>query len=328
MSIVILLRDSLDQIIAVLYERKNERIRKARSWIVYLESLFAVLLPSIFSFQWRQTFIYFPISTPEIQSVRTNSGIILKALFFPGEVLPQNRNFSIHHYYSFSPTFSLQKGFLNGFILALPRSLNFLVRIRRYWLQGVPSGARATFGYRLGETIIMARTSNGLRTLWWTTLSPWALLLGYLITAFALWESSLSCWEYQYPFSGIPFTNLTSQDNRLSLHEIRQLEQPTMPRLLIAVLHLSYAWTEQRLFFGTFTSQTRDTQGFSSTFLYFSQDPVVAFLYRIGLFGGGLFFDLSSRRMVFGTSSWICLRLHYPRLEWKKRINNCSKHYK
>jgi hypothetical protein len=198
----------------------------------------------IFSFQWRKDFVHLPVFTPELHLARSNLGIFSAIPVFASDLFPKSINFPISIHID-SIVASFQTGLFNAFSLALPRSLSFLVTIRRYWLQGFGVGVRSMVGYRIGEVFLLRVVANGLRPLWWTTNSFFSLSFGILITRIILWES------FSYPNNFLFF----KKKERTSYRDTRTVVNSAFQsRYLFFVIfvHFVYSWTELGTFFWNF----------------------------------------------------------------------------
>jgi hypothetical protein len=196
MTILNVVRDHLGQIRPLLYQFKGlDTHNNISLWCDFLRSFFSLLetrilssLFYIFSFQWRKDFVHLPILVPEIQVAHSNLGIFSIIPTFTSDFFPKSINFFISIRID-SIFVSFQTGLFNAFSLLLPRSLSFLITVRRYWLQGFVVGIRSTVGYRRGEVFLLRVVANGLRPFWWTTNSFFSLSLGIFTTRVILWES-------------------------------------------------------------------------------------------------------------------------------------------
>jgi hypothetical protein len=274
----------------------------------------------IFSVQWRKDFVHLPILTPELHLARSNLGIFSAIPIFASDSFPKGINFPISiHIDSIVALF--QTGLFNAFSLALPRSLSFLVTIRRYWLQGFGVGVRRTVGYRRGEVFLLRRVANGLRPLWWTANSFFPLSLGMLITRIILWES------FSYP-NNFLFFKKKERTPYLKNRGIRIVVGSAFQSrylFFVILIHFLYSWTELGTFFGTFVNQISNIQGFSDNLLYSSYSYKVR--YRRGLFLGGLFFDFFFRIIVLVRIERAFLRFRHPPVEWKQSFHKLTSYF-
>jgi len=323
MSTLNVIRDHLSQIRPFFYQ--FERVDSDISlWCNFLRSFFSLFetivfssLFYVFSFQWRKDFVHLPTFVPELHLARSNLGIFSAIPVFASDLFPKSINFPIPIHID-SIVASFQTGLFNAFSLALPRSLSFLVTIRRYWLQGFRIGVRSTIGYRRGEVFLLRIVANGLRPLWWTTNSFFPLSLGIFITRIILWES------FSYPNNFLFFKKKERAFYPKNSGIQIVVNSAFQSRYLFFVIfvHFLYSWTELGTFFGTFVNQTFNIQRFSGNLLYSSYSYKVR--YRRGLFLGGLFFDFLFRIIVLIRIETVFSRFRYPPTEWKQSLHKLT----
>jgi hypothetical protein len=330
MSIIVFFRDSLNQIIPVLY-RNRELFEQDHIgfWKSFLQS-FAILLestlPSIFfylvSFQWRRELFYFPTIRPDLQIARADLGIFSATPIFPTDPFPISLNLPVSINIRI-PTLAFQHGFLSSFFLTFPASFFLIVHIRRYWVQGFVPGLICHVGYRAGETIILFIVAKAFRPLWLIIGSPYLLRFGWFLTRFILWESSLphDSFYSKSLFSNTQNRVFSAWFQSKNAKRIFEWFWQNQYLLFLFILHFLYAWSEQTTFFGSFISQALNSQSFSNTLFYFSQGSIVSFSYRTGLFFGGLFFDLCFGARSLIRIEQILLRLRCPPLDWKQKFH-------
>jgi hypothetical protein len=329
MSIIVVVRDYLDQIRPFFCQDKSFQ-NNVDLWSSFLKSFFVyfeAMLPSrflyVFSFQWRKDLVYIPICRPRIQITRSSFERASIAPLFCDDPVSKDLSFPIIVSTSFK-TAGFQNGFFNAFFLAFPRSLSFLVSIRRYWLQGFEVGLRSTIGYRRGETLLFISVINGFRPLWWRTSSPLPLSIGILGTCFILWESishkNFSYWKVEKVF----FISFQDGNTRKSVFkwffQYRYL-------FYVRFGHRSYAWIELGTLFRTFSGQAFDIQEFSNSFLNLLFNPKLFVSYGVGFFFGGLFFDFLFRIRAFISLKRFFLRFHCPPIEWKQKFHQITRYF-
>ena len=275
----------------------------------------------IFSFQWRKDFIHLLILVPEIQLARSDLGVFSVIPFFPSDLLPRNVHFSISISIDFI-FYSFQNGLFNSLFFVFPRSLSFLVILRRYWLQGFKVGTASTIGYRRGETFFLVRVANGFRPLWWTTNSFFSFSVGLFITGFILWES----FSYYMMYSHNLFSFKSRGKTSFLKNNIGQtvIISSFKSRYLFFVIftHFLYSYVESGTFFGTFINQTCNIREFFGNLLLFSYFSKIR--YGIGLFWGGLFFDFFFRIIAFVSFEMIFSKLRHPPTEWKQTFHKLT----
>jgi hypothetical protein len=327
MTILNVVRDHLGQIRPLLYQFKGLDIYNNISfWCNFLRSFFSLLetrilssLFYIFSFQWRKDFVHLLIFVPEIQVAHSNSGIFSTIPTFASDLFPKGINFPISIRID-SIFVSFQTGLFNAFSLSLPRSLSFLVTVRRYWLQGFAVGIRSTVGYRRGEVFLLRVVANGLRPFWWTTNSFFSLSLGIFTTRVILWES------FSYPNNFFFFKKqerTPSPKNTIgSIKTVINSAFQNRYLFFVRFVHFYYSWIELGTFFRTLANQTFNIQKFSDNFLHLSYSSKIR--YRRGLFLGGLFFDFLFRIIALVRLEKIFSRFRYPPTEWKLRFHKLT----
>ena len=299
-----------------------------RSFFVFFETIFPSSLIYIFSVQWWQDLVHFPIFRPEIQLIRSSLRIFSTIPFSPSDIFPKNISVFVVTNIDFI-TKIFQSGFFNAFFLTFPRSLSFLVTIRRYWLQGFKVGLRSTVGYRIGETFLLRRVTNGFRPLWWTVGSSFPLSVGFFITNLILWESfsyhNLLYWQPSF-FNWQRTISYIWKNKLRTVEGIIRYFFQNRYLFFVIFIHFSYAWTELGIFFRVFINQTCDIQDLSSDFSHFSYSSITFFSYRSGFFLGGLFFDLFFRIIVLIRLERFFLNFRFPLIEWKKKIHRLTRY--
>jgi hypothetical protein len=335
MSALNVIRDHLYQVGPFFYQFEESNIHNnisfwcdfLRSFSSFFETIVLSGLFYIFSFHWIKDFIHFPILTPETQLARFNLGAFSAIPLFPSDLFPKSVNFPILISVDSAIT-SFQSGFSNALFLTFPRSLSFLVTIRRYWLQGFGIGLRRTAGYRRGETLLLVRVVNGFAPLWWTTNSFSSLSIGLLITRFILWESFSYHEPYYYGFFSTTRREKISDALERNLENVKTIIVDSFRSrypFFIVFVHFFYSWTELGTFFGTFVNQTCTIREFPGDPLHFSYISEIG--YRIGLFLGGLFFDFCFRIVTLIRFERLFLKLHYPPTEWKRIIHKLTSYF-
>jgi hypothetical protein len=337
MSFVVIFRDYFDQIIPLVY-KTNEMSgnQHFRSWSIYLQSfcaLFETVLPSkilyFLSFQWATEFVQVQVLRPEIGRTRTNSRISSAVPIFPGDGFLGNLDLLVFNNTTF-PRIAFQGGFLNAFFLTVPGSIIFLVRIRRYWLQGFSAGFRSTLGHRRGETALLIALANGFAPISYYVGSPLLFRTSCLFTAFILWESFSHHRELKAkPLSfeeqeGIDFLKYGTQTLK---NKKRSFFSRSKNLLFIFVWHWFYALIGQRKLFGTFRNQALGPQSFIGQLSYFLREPKHLSNYAIGLFLGGLFFDLCYIIVVLKVTERLLLNLQYAPLDWNQAIHKWTRRF-
>ena len=198
MSIIVIVRDYLDKVKPIFY-RANElgETENVQFWrgfvpafVFFFETVISLVFSHFFSFQWRGGLVHVPVIRPELQIARTNSALFSTMPHFPGDIYLKDLSFLVPTNVRF-PTTSFQSGFINAIFLAIPRNLSTLVRIRHYFLNGVPSGLRSTIGYRRGQTIFLFRIVGGHAPLWWGISPSFRVVVSCLFVFFFLQQSFL-----------------------------------------------------------------------------------------------------------------------------------------
>jgi hypothetical protein len=327
MNFVVIVRDYFDQIRPLFYQT-NEFVKQyeTKAYIDFFRSflvLFEIKIPSrIFSIitcQWRKDLIYLPILRPENQMSRANSIVFSSTPFYPSDLFPKNLDFFVNTdiINVIVPTNAFQTGFFNSFFLACPLSLAFLINIRRYWLQGFKYGLFGTRGHRFGEVTLLIRIVNGFNFLWYTNGS----LIGFRLSVFLIiyfFRESSAYTTFKKPG--------TLQNRQLSIEKEEKYGQEKK-RITIFLSHFTYAWSEQRVFFSTFSNQTFDVHSINSVISYFSTQSYVFIAYILGLFLGGLFLDFCLTLITFKAIEYLFIRFGLPPSDWKRTINNWTKRF-
>nr|BBI28656.1 hypothetical chloroplast RF1 [Dinophyceae sp. MRD-151] len=324
MSIAVIVRNYFDKI-NPFFHRLDESIDQneflgdfLQSFFFFFETTVSLRLSSFFSFQWLFDVTYLPIVRPDIQITRTNSRIFSITPFFPGDLFPKDLNFLRFTDIRF-PTTAFQAGFFNSMFLAFPRSLSFLVIFRSYWTQGFLVGLISTLGYRIGETIFLLRVTSGFGALWKYIGSPLPFVGSCVLTIFFLqdlpFQSNSRLKKYPFFFwqKKLP-QSLVQNQNRKAFSQNNNI-------VSIFLVHLIFSWTDQVNLFRAFRNFTFSVQDFVITQSYFSFGYLVSFSYRIGLFLGGLFFDLCFMRVAIVIREYFRLQFNDSRTKWKKKIS-------
>ena len=196
MSITFITRDYLNQGIPIFYQTQ-ELVEKEsfNYWIDFLQSFcifFETSLPtrlfSFISFQWKKDLTHLPIIKPEVNITQTNFILFSNTTFSPRDLFSKKLNLLPSITIKF-PINIVLNGFFNALFFAIPRNLNFLIGVRRYWLQSFLTGLRSSFGYRRGETILLRGIANRFRPIWWSMSFPFPFEIRILVNFFLLWES-------------------------------------------------------------------------------------------------------------------------------------------
>lgn len=132
-------------------------------WLLYLVSL-----------QWIRDFTLLPIVLPQLSSAIFKESFFLETpskVFFEFLEIPDlNQNKFI-------------LGFFNSFFLSLPLSIVHILSIRRFLIQGIPSGVYSIGGYVIGQVLFLTLTLFGVRQILipWLTLEPLNYVLGIIL---------------------------------------------------------------------------------------------------------------------------------------------------
>jgi hypothetical protein len=325
MSIIVLVRDYFDRIKPFFYNLDDSINQTVflkdflKSFLFFFESTITLSFSSFFSFQWLKDLVYFPILRPDIQIVRTNSRIFSITPLFSRDLFPKDLSFLRFTRMKF-PTTAFQVGFFNAFFLALPRSLSFLVIFRRYWIQGFTAGLIRTLGYRIGETIFLLRATSGFGGSFWPYIgSPLPLVGSCLFTAFFLRDSYFhNRFLSQKPFF---FFWQKKKNSQYQSNKKISTQGIYLNVRLIFFIHLAFSWIDQISLFNIFRNFTFNIQDFITAQSYFSFGPLVSFSYRVGLFLGGLFFDLCFIIIALRIREYFRRNLRIPKSNWKKIVN-------
>jgi hypothetical protein len=314
MSFAVIIRDYIEYFIPLFHQTseltKNNELNLYRdffrSFLIFLEVKIPTRFRSLITFQWVQDIVHLPILRPETQIARTNSRIFSRIPFNSSELFPKNLNFFALTNIRV-PTNSFQTGFLNSFFLTCPISIIFLINIRRYWIQGFVYGFLGTIGYRFGEALLLIRFTSGYGFLWYTNNSTIQFRMNLLISIYFLQESFNNRVFFQ--------TKKKRQTNELEIKT----------RIIIIILHRRYRFSDHRVFFSVIGNQTLDTYSFNSILSYFSITNSIYISYILGIFLGGLFFDLLIVSILFRRTEYSFVKLRVPPSDWKKKIDTWTK---
>ena len=333
MSITFITRDYLNQGIPIFYQTQ-ELVEKEsfNYWIDFLQSFcifFETSLPtrlfSFISFQWKKDLTHLPIIKPEVNITQTNFILFSNTTFSPRDLFSKKLNLLPSITIKF-PINIVLNGFFNALFFAIPRNLNFLIGVRRYWLQGFLTGLRSSFGYRRGETILLRGIANRFRPIWWSTSFPLPFEIRILVNFFLLWESFSysNCLSWKSNFFGNKMRRFSVWIRKRKLRVKKDFaEKFTQNRRLIYIFffHFLCAWDEERMIFGMFKNQTFVNIFFSISISYFSLSLVISLNYLLGTFFGSLFYDFCFRMRFLRITENLILRLRHSPFKWKEKLH-------
>jgi hypothetical protein len=337
MSITFIIRDYLGQVRPLFYQNKEliEQTKPSSWWnffqslILFFERSLPAIFLNIFSFRWGNEIIHLPILRPDALIARTEPRISLANPLHLEDLFPQSLSLLVSTDTNLPKTAFLS-GFSNAFFLAFPGTLIFLITIRRYWLQGFPGGFRRTIGYRRGETALLFIRANDLRPQWYGANSQTPIRANFVITSFLLWETlpKSNSWK-QFAFGSnkrlwIRALTPTHPKEKTNFFERRRQRQNLV---FIFLVHLRYAWTEQRTFFSAFKRKTLDVNVFAGAFFYSSQSHIASFSYGRGLLLGGLFFDCCFRARFLRRIEGLFSTFRCHPLERRQRVQKWTRRF-
>jgi hypothetical protein len=259
--------------------------------ILYLVNSIGFVLFYIFSFQWIKDISHLPVLLPNLNSKILNEYYVLDNhlnLIELGPVSNLEKN-------------KLILGFLNALFLALPLSVPQLISIRRWLIQGSIAGLSSVIGFRIGQTLFFGSILLGLRFL----IVPW-----------------LSYEPLTYFVGLVLLVNLIYEMTHENLVAIPQAQ--TSRHLKIFFLHLGLAWTEQTALFQYFSNNSFSTN-FTNLDIFVTLNSSEFWSshigYIVGLFIGGLFFDLVFLVGLANLIESIQIWFKIPLSTWKKQSN-------
>lgn len=240
-------------------------------WLLYLVSL-----------QWIRDFTLLPIVLPKLSTAILKESFFLETpskVFFEFLEIPDlNQNKFI-------------LGFFNSFFLSLPLSVVHIVSIRRFLIQGIPSGVYSIGGYIIGQVLFLTLTLFGARQILipWLTLEPLNYVLGIILIFRIIYSMT--------------------QEN---LTEIKEWSSPHYKNYFLTSFLL--AWCEQSSIFQylgnvTLSSNVTILESFSSNSL--TSSFFTHFLYIFGIFVGYLVFAFIWGLIFLQVKNWCIL---YTRL--------------
>jgi hypothetical protein len=259
--------------------------------VLYLVNSIAFILFYIFSFQWIKDISHLPVLLPNLNAKILNEYYVLDNHLNLIELGPV----------SSLETNKLLLGFLNAFFLALPFSVPQLISIRRWLIQGSIAGLSSVIGFRLGQTLFFASILLGLRFLIvpWLSYEPLTYLVGLILLVNLIYEMT--------------------HENLVAIPQAQ-----TSRHLKIFLLHLGLAWTEQTALFQYFSNNSFSTN-FTNLDIFVTLNSSDFWLshigYIVGLFIGGLFFDLVFLVGISNFIESIQIWFKIPLSTWKKQSN-------
>lgn len=236
-------------------------------WLLYLVSL-----------QWIRDFTLLPIVLPQLSSAILKESFFLETpskVFFEFLEIPDlNQNKFI-------------LGFFNSFFLSLPLSIVHILSIRRFLIQGIPSGVYSIGGYVIGQVLFLTLTLFGVRQILipWLTLEPLNYVLGIILIFRVIYSMT--------------------QEN---LTEIKDWSSPHYKNYFLTSFLL--AWCEQSSIFQylgnlTLSSNVTILESFSSNSSISSF--FTHFLYIFGVFIGYLVFTFIWGFFFLQVKNWCIL---------------------
>ncbi len=265
MSYIQIIRDSIETLASsnsIDFSNLNSFNIVQYSLLFFFQNI-KVLFLNFFSFNWIKNFIQFPIYIPQI-----NESILREQFFFENfnSINPYFQDYSLN-------TNKLFIGFLNGLFLALPCSCSNLIFIRRFLIQGKIAGFFSLLGNIIGQVFFLASILFGFRELIFpvVALQPFLFVLGI----------------------GVLVSTLYFMIHEKGFKQINLSEKSSLIKIFL--LNFFLIWTEQSCiyqFLGNINFGPEPTilEGFFSN--NFQNYFFIHFAYLIGIFLGGIFFNL------------------------------------
>lgn len=259
--------------------------------VLYLVNSVSFIFFYLISFQWIKDISHLPVLLPNLNAKILNEYYVLDNhlnLIELGPISSLEKN-------------KLILGFLNAFFLALPFSVPQFLGIRRWLIQGSVAGLASMIGFRVGQTLFFASILLGFRFLVipWLTYEPLTYSVGLVLLVNLIYEMT--------------------HENLVAIPQSQ-----TFRHFKIFLLHLGLAWTEQTALFQYFSNNTFSTN-FTNLDIFVtlnnSEFWFTHFAYILGLFIGGLFFDLV---FLIGLANFIesfQIWFKLPLSTWKKQSN-------